>query len=158
MTFWTMLCLNRLVIQLIVGHIFLILLPGSILKSGFHNFHYFTIVRTMFLLMRLSIMAVLTSLWFRASNNLPFSCPSLQPLREVKRLDIKLGSSLMFNNSQYQILEVGPWQKTLHSYMHKLIHSCMHVYIHSYILTDIHVFLYIYKYIFTSNMHTYMHS
>ena len=36
--FWTVLCLNGSVIQPLFWHTFLILLPGSAVKSGFHSF------------------------------------------------------------------------------------------------------------------------
>ena len=43
MTLWTMLCLNGLVIHLILLHVFLNLLPGSIVTSGLWSFPFFTI-------------------------------------------------------------------------------------------------------------------
>ena len=77
MLFWTMLYLKK---YWNTPHLFLILLPGSIVKSGLHSIPFFTILRTLLLLGKLAIMAALNDLWHRVSNNIPLACLSLQPL------------------------------------------------------------------------------
>ena len=79
-TLWTMLCLKRLVIQVVFQHIFLILLQHNIIKSELPSSPFSTILRTMYHLVRLAFMVTLSGLWLRLSNNLPLACPSLQPL------------------------------------------------------------------------------
>ena len=45
-TFWTMSCPNGLVTKLIFYHMFLIVLPGSIMEFELHSSHFFTVSRT----------------------------------------------------------------------------------------------------------------
>ena len=97
MTIWTILCQNGLVMQLIPEHISLILLSKSIVKSG------------------LSCMVELTGLWLRLNNNLPLACPSLKPLLEVAKPDLK--QKLLPVNVQKQHVpdsSVGPILKKAH--------------------------------------------
>ena len=59
------------------GHILvvhLILFLGSVMKFGLHSFTFFTILRTMFALMRFALMVTFTSHWFRLRNNLNWGC------------------------------------------------------------------------------------
>ena len=65
MVFWSVLCLNRLVIQIVFWHIFLIWLPESAMNSGLHSFPFFTTLRVLFLLVRLAFMVTSMGLWHR---------------------------------------------------------------------------------------------
>ena len=69
MTFWTMLCLNGLLIQFIFWHSFLILLPGGTVKSGLHRFPFFTMFVILFFLLSLVLVAASSVLWHRLPNN-----------------------------------------------------------------------------------------
>ena len=102
--FWTVLHLNRLAIQLI----FLILLSGSIIKSGLPSFPFFTL-RIPFLLKRLACMVTSTGHWQKLTNNPLLDCPSLQPPSEV------LKASFQFNvqNGLCCSLVMPPWQRSL---------------------------------------------
>ena len=66
----------------ILAHV-LVLLPGSIVKSGHHSSAFLRVSRMWFLLVRLACMAIYTGLWHRLSNSPPWACLSLFPLREV---------------------------------------------------------------------------
>ena len=68
MTFWTMLFLNRLVIQIIFNLSLLILLPGSIGKSRLLNFPFFIVWRILFLPVRLVFMPTPTGPWHRSTH------------------------------------------------------------------------------------------
>ena len=76
--FWTVLHINRFIIQLTFYHICLILFQGSIMKSEVWSCPFFRTLRTFFLLVKLTTMASSTTLWLRISNNFHLACPSLQ--------------------------------------------------------------------------------
>ena len=111
MTFWTMLYVNWLVIQL--THILSYLLNSisrlcyMVWASWLLPFLQF--LRTLFLLVSLAFMVTLTGLTL--SSYLPLACSSLHPLWKVSKPDLQLASSLMSKNSLCQVLVVGPWQK-----------------------------------------------
>ena len=56
-----MLCLNGLVIQFIFWHLFLILLIGSVMKTGASQFPFFTTLRILFLLLSLQVFQLVSS-------------------------------------------------------------------------------------------------
>ena len=53
---------TKLVIQHIIKHIFLILVPDSVM-SGIHSFLVFTILRILFLLVTFAFLVLSTDLW-----------------------------------------------------------------------------------------------
>ena len=111
--FWKILCLNMVSDTAhIIAYLFN-LLPGSVVKSGLHSSPFFTDWRTMLHLVRFAFMDALTGLCFRLSNNIPLTCPSLQPLWEVAKPDLKLFSSFNVQKWPCQILVVGHWQRSL---------------------------------------------
>ena len=69
------------------------------MKSGLHSTAFFTILRTLFLLVKFAFMATLTSLWHRISNNLPMAYLSLQHLTlksvESQTQDLPLESNVV---------------------------------------------------------------
>ena len=67
------------------------LLPGSVVKSGFHSYPFFTILRMLFLLVKLAFMAVLTHLWHRLSNNPPLACLKSSPSIKGVQATLKAG-------------------------------------------------------------------
>ena len=77
MTFWTIQFPNDLGTWLIFQHMCLILFPGSVMRSRLHSSLFYTISGMGFLLVRLSCMAILTGLWHRFSNSLPWVCLNL---------------------------------------------------------------------------------
>ena len=66
--------------------------PGSIVRSGLHSSPFLTVSGMWFLLVRLACLAILTGLWCRLSNSLPWVCLRLFPLRGVARPGHGLGS------------------------------------------------------------------
>ena len=82
---------------------FLILLPGSIVKFGFHSCPIFSVSWTWFLLVWLVFMALHTSLWHRISNSLPWACLSLFLIWVMAKPDQRL-EFLMFYSPQPQHL------------------------------------------------------
>ena len=71
---------------------FLILLPGSLMRFGLHSSPFFTVSRIWFLLERLACMAILTGLWHRCSNSPLWACLCLLSLRGVTKTGHGLGS------------------------------------------------------------------
>ena len=69
------------------------------MKSGLHIYPFFTLLKAMFLLVRLAFMVTLIGLWIRLDNNPPLACPSLQPLWDVENPDPKLVSCLMLKTA-----------------------------------------------------------
>ena len=67
-------------IQLIFKHLFLILLPDSVVRLQLHSIPFFTVLRILFLIVKLAFIATLTSLWCRLGNYFPLACFSLQPV------------------------------------------------------------------------------
>ena len=61
----------------ILAYLFLILLPGSVMKSGLPSFPFFRILRIPFLLVRLAFMIASTGHWQRITNNPYVDCPTL---------------------------------------------------------------------------------
>ena len=80
MTLQTVLCPNRLIIQFIFKHIFLILLPGNVMMPGLHSIPSFTTLMIVFLLVRLAFIVTSTGLWQRLTNTRHLDCSGLQPL------------------------------------------------------------------------------
>ena len=66
------------------------------MRSGLQSTPFFTVLRTLFLLVKFAFMATLTGLWHRCSNNLPLACLSLQPFWEVAGPDQRLIFSLVY--------------------------------------------------------------
>ena len=56
------------------------------------QFPFFTILRILFLLVGHTIVLIWTCLWLWLNNNLPMTCPSLWPLWEMAKWDLKLVS------------------------------------------------------------------
>ena len=90
--------------------LFLILLPGSIVKSGLHTVLFFPTLRIP-LLVKLAFMAALTCLLHRLSNNIPLACISLQLLWEVAGPDQEL-VFVQYTKAACDRLVGALWQKT----------------------------------------------
>ena len=58
-----------------VSHYFLILHPGSIMKSGFQFSPFFTALVLMFLIVSLAFMVTSVDLWHRLTNSPLLDCP-----------------------------------------------------------------------------------
>ena len=69
--FWTMPCLNELVIQHVFQDIFHILLPDSVSKFRLHSSSFFIILRTLFLLVKHAFMSAIARI--RLSNTVPLA-------------------------------------------------------------------------------------
>ena len=73
MTFWMILCLNRLVMQLII------LLPGNNMKLGPTSSPLFIALKIPSILVRLAFMDASTGPWHRLTTNPVLNCPNPQP-------------------------------------------------------------------------------
>ena len=117
MTFWTVLCRNELVIQLIFfnffNSLFLILLSGCVKKCWFYSLLFFTMFMKLFLLVRLSHMIASIGLCHRLPNSPHLDCPSLQPLWGMLGPSQRMGSCLIYRNDLCWCLVVPPWHRSL---------------------------------------------
>ena len=85
------------------------------MKSGLPSTPFFTILMTLFLLVKLAFMTTLTGLWNRLSNNLPLACLSLHPLWKVSGWHQGLVFCWMYKSCLWQILMGTLWQRRPHS-------------------------------------------
>ena len=92
---------------------FLILFPGSVVRSGLHSSLFFTVSGMWFLLVWPAFMAILTGLWHRLSNSLPWVCLILFPLRGVARSGHRLGSISWCRRDLCQGLVIHLWLRGL---------------------------------------------
>ena len=94
MTFCTILFLNGLGIQLIFCPFFLNHIQDNFMEFRLCIFLFFTPLWTLFILVRLIYMVIITRIWQRFSNNFHLTHHSPQPLWEVAKPN--LVSDLMF--------------------------------------------------------------
>ena len=103
---------KRVVMQLMFLHI-LILFSDSVVNTGIHSSPFLKILRTLLLLMRFAFMATLNGLWLRHSNNLPLACGSPQPLLQVAKSELQLGSNFILKSFLFWIFMVGHCQRSI---------------------------------------------
>ena len=77
------------------------------------QYHFFIILRTLFLLEKLVFINLLTNLCYRSSNNLPLAFFSLQTLREVTEPCWGLVFSLIYKSHMWTSLVGSLWQRSL---------------------------------------------
>ena len=90
-----------------------ILFPCSIMRSWFHSALFFTVSGMWFLLVRPACMAILTGLWCRLSNSLPWVYLSPFLLRGMAWPGHRLGSISQCRRDLCQGLVVHLWLRGL---------------------------------------------
>ena len=103
-TFWRVLYVNGLEIQLIFYHMFLILLPSSVMKSGIHSFLFFTAFMILVFLVKLAFLVTSTGLWHKLTKILTVLS---QFSTSMKGARAKPKAVFMYNVQKQPILVFG---------------------------------------------------
>ena len=96
--------------------------PGNVVKSRLCSSPFFTVLNTLFLIVRLIYMVTLTGFWCRLSNNLLLACHRLQPLLGMAKPGPRLGSG--FNVQKQYVLDSGGVLPTKNTHIETKYESC----------------------------------